>query len=218
MMSLKNMKEKPLPPRSDKKIPLLPRYGLPLTISAEALALSEKLARAEAPDGSPRRAAGEVFCRRFREVWRRLPLVVRRGILRFWRTWPDPRRKPGHVSGRVRVELTSFRLDTDRGPLTACVADDGWTLSFRPACFDVPLPEEEYLLYTIAHELAHVYRHATRVVEIALWEDDVYDSEEREADALAASWGFPSPRKSRRRLRPVKRKPGQRGAGSRRGC
>jgi hypothetical protein len=80
-----------------QSVPLLPRHGVHLQIFGRCLSdledLHAKMIKAR------KRAPGQNFARHFRHVWARLPLKVRRLLLRYWR------------SGHVCVELSTFRLE-----------------------------------------------------------------------------------------------------------
>jgi hypothetical protein len=166
-------------------VPLLPAHGIRLVIFPSAWQ-----SLTEVYHGSPvarGREPGVAFAAAFRAVWRRLPLGVRRALLRHWRSWP------GRPYSRLQIQLSTFRMDAAE----AYEADDGFTLRFHPR-LDIlcGLPGEEGassesdVESTIAHELAHAYRRAT-LPDNDRWEEGATEREEVAARELSESWGFP---------------------------
>ena len=126
---------------------------------------------------------GARFAGLFRDTWRRLPLWVRRSILKHWRTdpFPLPLFKPeielvpdweGRVAGRGL-----------RGDM-ACVKARGHTMRFWTRI--VAAFPDELVRDLIAHELAHVCQWS---IGRDLLTMDNYETEE-EADWWVERWGF----------------------------
>jgi hypothetical protein len=113
---------------------------------------------------------GEFLAGRFRATWLRLPLGVRRELLAYWRT---------NLIG-PEILISSFGMENMKG----YCAQGGFILQFLP-CMDLPYGPSD-TENTIAHELAHAYRHATKQHEP--WD---VAQEEIETRRLAESWGFP---------------------------
>ena len=124
-------------------VPLLPRHGVHLQISGTHLSELEDM-HAKRIKGR-KCAPGQNFARHFRYVWARLPLKVRRSLLRHWRR------------GHVIVELSTFGL----GDFEAICGNYGRSLRFRP--YDDWSPRGRLVYATIAHELAHTYRFAVGI-------------------------------------------------------
>jgi len=116
---------------------------------------------------------GVRFAGYFQKVWKRLPADVRTTLLTYWQQMP----------GRLQIELSRFRLDEDK--LTACCADEGYTLRFQP-WLDL---HEEAATHCIAHELAHAYHWAIGT-GIKYWLGD-YEGGEKAVHRTCAKWGFP---------------------------
>ncbi|HEV2294072.1 MAG TPA: DUF4157 domain-containing protein [Tepidisphaeraceae bacterium] len=123
---------------------------------------------------------GSNFLTRFREVWREIPLSCRRVMLKHWHTG-SPRSVP-------LVEAGAYWSGSDA---LATVALNGWAMKFKPAVYEMSVGAARAL---IAHELAHVYQHATGT--IAEWSSGCGGIEaargciEDDADDIAADWGF----------------------------
>jgi hypothetical protein len=142
--------------------PLLPRHGIYLF----------------APHGG-----GERFAQLFVETWRRLPLRVRRRVLKHWSTDPFP-----YQLFKPSIELLAGWSSRDRGRglrgTWGCSSHHGHTVRFWTrivAAFPDHLVQD-----LIAHELAHVDQWA------AGWdlnEMDPFEVEEA-ADWMVENWGF----------------------------
>jgi hypothetical protein len=153
---------------------LLPRYGLCLTVSAEAAALFARYPVLKEKDPAL------AFALLFRKVWRVLPLGVRRAILKHWEErLPD-------------VCLAEGRMDEGTG---ATCGNGGYSLYFRPYYGLLAVDGMPRMAYVIAHELAHVYQLTQKPEAMVAGALDaaIYEANEQEVDALAASWGFPKP-------------------------
>jgi hypothetical protein len=173
--------------------PILPRYGIYLTVRPS---VCEVLARIPA-HGPP----GQTFAGHFRRTWGRLPLVVRRRLLAYWRTWPPGGPTTRKVSSRLRVLLSWPKYM--EGNL-ACCEHEGWTLSFCGAMDRPNLFTSDEAARTIAHELAHAYRWVTLPAKQLIGEG--LESCEIETRELAESWGFPQDRFDRRNYRQALRR------------
>jgi len=148
------------------------------------------------------------------DVWRKLPLGVRRRLLKHWREHPQ-RPDAGH--------WPAITLEVDDGPqrngnatnagraAVAGVDHFGVRLSFSPAItacrYDIEVAS------TVAHELAHAYLiasgHESQTAELAAYDERGFSQGEYEADKLATAWGFyqPKPRGARRKKKPRKDRP-----------
>lgn len=136
--------------------PLLPRHGVNLF----------------APNGG-----GERFARLFRETWRRLPLFVRRRLLKHWRCGLFP----GHDFSPF-VVLASDWPGRVRDAMGAA-GDRGHRLCFwTEGVADFP---DELVMDLVAHELAHAYQWACdRRAEM-----DSFEAED-DANWTMECWGF----------------------------
>jgi hypothetical protein len=121
---------------------------------------------------------GHLFAERFRQVWSRLSVKVRRTLIHYWQKVPGP------FSPWLVIELTTSRMENKE----AACAEHGRLLKFMPWFDFPPLPAQsgEELLNTIAHELAHAYLYATTERP-----DKSYNAFEHETIRVAESWGFP---------------------------
>ncbi len=154
---------------------------------------------------------GEEFAARFRAVWRKLPLAVRRRLKKHWRSvrWEC---MPSEIRWPL-IELWECELERGNSPSRA-VGGCSWrgdklTFDGEFAAGQWPVVVES----TIAHELAHVYliardgceQHSQNCGTPATY----YKAKaEIEADQLAVAWGFwrPPRRRPRRRRRQKKQK------------
>lgn len=117
----------------------------------------------------------------FKYTWTKIPSQARRRMVKHWRTDmpPIPIANP-------RIELDDFQ---DRAGVVATAALHGNKLwFFATAIKAVP---DEYVVYLIAHELAHVYQIATATISLGTQKTK---SVERDADILLLEWGFDVPR------------------------
>lgn len=141
-----------------------------------------------APSGN-----GELFARRFVEVWKRIPLKDRRTLLRHWR-----QRAADPVTGRsiIAAVLVPSWGATDPGTVAQC-REYGHKLFFKQEYFEL-CPEQ--LFYFIAHELAHATwmargesAHLEAAAEIRPdlegHDDAIATTCERLAEELVAKWG-----------------------------
>jgi hypothetical protein len=137
---------------------------------------------------------GELFAKRFAEVWTRIPLKDRRNFLRHWRQRPDD---PVTGSYIVAVMLVNAWGAKDPGTIAQC-RDYGHKLYFDEDHFDL-IPER--ICYFVAHELAHatwIARDESAHLEAAAdicpdtdsQCDDVGNECERLTNALVEEWGF----------------------------
>jgi hypothetical protein len=119
---------------------------------------------------------GRHFVRLFRATWKRLPLTVRRGILRYWRQmgprwgWAPP-----------FIELSDSWSPHDSYGQVGFL---GMELRFRQEAFArLPLA---IACCVIAHELAHVYQ---KVCGRRAGGENERENE-KHADSLIEKWGF----------------------------
>ena len=118
--------------------PLLPRHGIRLLVV---------------------HGDGERFARRFRETWKRLPLAVRRRLLKHWREKTKELfvvSEYGRPAG-LHIELIndeSYLKRVDPGDVIAQCDLFGLSLTFEAKTMDA-MPEGPAQAL-IAHELAHV--------------------------------------------------------------
>lgn len=141
---------------------LLPRHGIFLS----------------APHGG-----GERFARLFLETWRRLPLFVRRSVLRHWRTDVSPASPVGPAIELLAEWSTRVR-GRGLGGAWGGARDHGHTLRFWAKI--VAAFSDELVRDLIAHEVAHVYQWSVG------WELDEMNCVEVEEDAnwMLDGWGF----------------------------
>ena len=129
------------------------------------------------------------FARVFRETWLKLPLWVRRRMLKHWREYkaavvclPELRRQLDVPS----IEVLDDKSDWHRGP-SGCAAGQtsiqGTSLSFWAEVVD-RLPDE-HLQTFIAHELAHVH-----LMTHNCHHTDDYSLAESEVSEALDEWGF----------------------------
>ena len=158
--------------------PILPKHGIELIVNGDAYDLLQRTFRIERP--------GQQTASVFRRTWLRLPLVVRRVLLKHWRLSRRP----------LYVFLTNREGDDYAG---MCV-DRGCTIFLHPVFSEASVKQIDELANTIAHELAHAYR-----IAVDAMVNDV-ETEERQVNALAESWGFPQRPFSRRAYRKALRR------------
>jgi hypothetical protein len=117
---------------------------------------------------------GDRFVAIFQRCWGQIQEIVRQRLLDYWS-------KSGHA------DLPSFEFSTlwhDSKISDAQVGSRGYELRFSASSF-CALPEP-VALFKIAHELAHVYRHARGMSQF----DESTSVSEDTADGLAGIWGF----------------------------
>jgi hypothetical protein len=137
---------------------------------------------------------GDLFAKRFLDVWRRIPLLDRRTLLRHWKQRPDD---PVTGSAIVAVMVVTAWGAKDPGTVAQC-REYGHKLYFDEDHFDL-IPE--HICYYIAHELAHATwiargesAHLKAAADICpdidRQHDDLGNECERLANALVEEWGF----------------------------
>ncbi len=137
---------------------------------------------------------GELFAKRFVEVWKRIPLRDRRTILRHWK-----QRKADPVTGTsiIAVMLVPAWGTKEPGTVAQC-RECGHKLFFKQDHFAL---SPEMICYYIAHELAHATwtargesAHMEAAADICpnidSQHDDIGETCERLANLLVAEWGF----------------------------
>jgi len=169
-----NAKAKSQIARDERDIPILSRHGVYLFCV----------------HGDGRR-----FARLFRQAWSKLPLSVRRKLLKYWRVrFRELYGDVLHLCPWPPIELVPDKSDFYRGNSTDALAQySHWRcgFSFHSAWMDA-LPDHA-VECVVAHELAHAVcyidnpdRHRAG----APYNNRGYSRSEHEADALAKSWGF----------------------------
>lgn len=150
-----------------ESIPILPRSGLYLF----------------AVDGK-----GKRFASIFANTWRKLPLGVRRRLLKHWRAVKVPAGRPW-----PHIELIAGKSDFRRGNSGNARGQTGalgHTFAFKSTKIDKMAPHE--VEWAIAHELAHAYLYAVEPEKhiAGMGTPETYDNAPSElaANALAFRW------------------------------
>lgn len=137
-------------------LPLLPRHGIQVWV---------------------RSGDGPRFVARFRSVWQRVPLTVRRRVLRFWRALGIP---GAPIVKLAPLEECSAEPGREAGVTFGVVHRNGYAISFDSVMFG--LMPDDVAEVVIAHELAHVNQCTGPLPDPSI--------REAEADARIAQWGF----------------------------
>lgn len=137
---------------------------------------------------------GRRFARLFQQVWRRLPLGVRRELLRHWRTSRPYPRNSQNGPHWPHIELVAGKSDFSRGNSRDAMAQTcSSASSFAFDARSMDAISDAAVEVVIAHELAHaIYFIDCRQEHMANapYDDWGFSQAEYDADELAESWGF----------------------------
>ena len=129
---------------------------------------------------------GERFAENFKRTWKRLPLGPRRRILAAWKCGDS-----GTI-GRTTV-LVSPQIElvdgwSGRRDAVGAAGANGHLLRFFAP--DIRRMPDNLVEDLIAHELAHVYQGALRMLDWDETDELQVAVDEQEADILMEEWGF----------------------------